>query len=112
MCKCSISYLQITSPIASIFIVLQHNVTAAGGIPLYSPGVRDWAAVFFYSLICIVVHAIIQEYVLDVSMNYFAYKQFLIKIIQDSWYHIYICYHLPCTILNNFYLYKTNAEYC
>ncbi|KAF2903461.1 hypothetical protein ILUMI_02723 [Ignelater luminosus] len=57
--------VQATSPIASIFIALQHNVTEAGEIPLYQPGVKDWAAVFFYSLICIVVHAIIQEYVLD-----------------------------------------------
>lgn len=57
--------VQATSPIASIFITLQHNVTEAGEIPFYSPGIKDWAAVFFYSLICIVIHAIIQEYVLD-----------------------------------------------
>jgi len=58
--------VQATSPIASIFIALQHNVTEAGEIPFfYQPGMKDWAAVFFYSLICIVVHAIIQEYVLD-----------------------------------------------
>lgn len=66
---------QATSPIASVFIALQHNVTEAGEIPLYSPGVKDWAAVFFYSLICIVIHAIIQEYALDVSTfftNYIA----------------------------------------
>ncbi|KAJ8927880.1 hypothetical protein NQ314_019624 [Rhamnusium bicolor] len=53
--------VQATSPIASIFITLQHNVTEAGETPLYSPGVKDWASVFFYSLICIVIHAIIQE---------------------------------------------------
>jgi len=59
--------VQATSPIASIFIALQHNVTefTAGEIPLYRPGMRDWCAVFFYSLICIVIHAILQEYVLD-----------------------------------------------
>jgi hypothetical protein len=44
-------------------------VTEAGEIPLYSPGIKDWAAVFFYSLICIVIHAIIQEYALDVSIQ-------------------------------------------
>lgn len=64
-----------------MFIVLQHNVTAAGETPLYSPGFRDWAAVFFYSLICIVVHAIIQEYVLDVSTNISANK--LLKTEHD-----------------------------
>ncbi|CAH1372630.1 hypothetical protein MTP99_014106 [Tenebrio molitor] len=57
--------VQATSPLASVFIALQHNVTEAGEIPLYSPGIKDWAAVFFYSLICIVIHAIIQEYALD-----------------------------------------------
>ncbi|XP_056648887.1 translocating chain-associated membrane protein 1 [Diorhabda carinulata] len=57
--------VQATSPLASIFITLQHNVTEAGEVPLYSPGVKDWACLFFYSLICIVIHAIIQEYVLD-----------------------------------------------
>ncbi|GLV32140.1 TRAM [Carabus blaptoides fortunei] len=59
--------IQATSPFASIFIALQHNVTefAAGEVPLYQPGMKDWCAVFFYSLICIVIHAILQEYVLD-----------------------------------------------
>jgi len=57
--------VQATSPIASIFIALQHNVTQAGEIPLYTPGAKDWAGIFFYSMICIVLHAIIQEYVLD-----------------------------------------------
>ncbi|XP_023015157.1 translocating chain-associated membrane protein 1 [Leptinotarsa decemlineata] len=57
--------VQATTPIASIFITLQHNVTEAGEVPLFSPGIKDWACVFFYSLICIVIHAIIQEYVLD-----------------------------------------------
>ncbi|XP_018333013.1 translocating chain-associated membrane protein 1 isoform X2 [Agrilus planipennis] len=59
--------IQATSPIASIFIALQHNATsgAVGEIPLYQSGIKDWAAVFFYSLICIVIHAVFQEYVLD-----------------------------------------------
>lgn len=58
---------QATSPLASVFIALQHNVTEPGTIPLYTSGLKDWAAVFFYGLICIVIHAIIQEYGLDVS---------------------------------------------
>ncbi|KAF5272926.1 hypothetical protein FQR65_LT04855 [Abscondita terminalis] len=57
--------MQATSPIASIFIALQHNVTESGERPMYLSGAKDWAAIFFYSLICIVAHAIIQEYVLD-----------------------------------------------
>lgn len=59
--------VQATAPIASIFIALQHNVTefTAGEVPLYQPGLKDGCAVFFYSLICIVIHAILQEYALD-----------------------------------------------
>ncbi|CAH0550321.1 unnamed protein product [Brassicogethes aeneus] len=56
---------QATAPIASIFISLQHNVTEAGEIPLYTSGIKDWGSVAFYSLICVVIHAIIQEYGLD-----------------------------------------------
>ncbi|XP_030751449.1 translocating chain-associated membrane protein 1-like 1 [Sitophilus oryzae] len=58
--------VQATTPLASVFITLHHNVTGDhGDIPLYLPGFKDTAAVFFYSLICIIVHAILQEYVLD-----------------------------------------------
>ena len=61
---------QATSPLASVFIALQHNVTDPSQYPtLYSPGMKDWAGIFFYSLICIVVHAIIQEYFLDVTKS-------------------------------------------
>ncbi|XP_044759622.1 translocating chain-associated membrane protein 1 [Coccinella septempunctata] len=60
--------IKVTSPFASIFIALQHNTTypeTAEEVLLYAPGIKDWAAVFFYSLIVVVVHAIFQEYVLD-----------------------------------------------
>ena len=36
---------------------------------LYSYGFKDLATVFFYMLVAIIIHAIIQEYVLDVSMQ-------------------------------------------
>ena len=35
----------------------------------YTYGIKDMFAVFFYLLICIVVHAVIQEYILDVSIQ-------------------------------------------
>lgn len=58
--------VQATTPLASVFITMQHNITEAGAeVNLYSSGMKDFAAVFFYSLICIVIHAIIQEYILD-----------------------------------------------
>ena len=53
-----------------MFIVAQHNVTQTEEYPaemFYTNGLRDLAAVFFYFLICIVIHAVIQEYILDVS---------------------------------------------
>ena len=57
---------QSTSPLASIFIAMSHNVTEIyEENVLYSYGVKDLALIFFYILISIVVHAIIQEYVLD-----------------------------------------------
>jgi len=56
-----------------MFIAVHHNVTSeqdtaaseALEIIRYTYGWKDACAVFFYFLICIVMHAIIQEYVLD-----------------------------------------------
>ncbi|XP_059484465.1 translocating chain-associated membrane protein 1 [Neocloeon triangulifer] len=66
--------VQVTSPLAYMFIALHHNVTStvqdtSYGVPIevlrYTYGAKDACAVFFYFLICIVMHAIIQEYILD-----------------------------------------------
>merc|ERR1711970_816745 len=64
---------QISSPLASVFIALHHNVSAPVEIQpgvfqdftFYTAGIKDVSAVFFYLLISIVMHAIIQEYLLD-----------------------------------------------
>lgn len=59
---------QYTSPLASVFIAVQHNasdIETAEAPMTYTNGSRDIAGVFFYCLIAIVMHAIIQEYVLD-----------------------------------------------
>merc|ERR1719150_976785 len=65
---------QVTSPLASLFIALHHNVTfpAQEGAPpaitdpvYYTSGFKDIPAIFFYLLIAIVMHQIIQEYLLD-----------------------------------------------
>ena len=39
-------------------------------VTLYTYGLKDMFAVFFYLLICIVIHAVIQEYILDVSLKF------------------------------------------
>jgi len=67
---------QLTSSVASLFIVLHHNATSSDpqtqGLDsepiLYVYGWKDSCAIFFYFLIAIVMHAILQEYVLD-KMN-------------------------------------------
>jgi len=64
---------QVTSPLPSVFIALSHNVSvpvevqpgAFQDFTFYTPGFKDVPAVFFYLLIAIVMHAIIQEYLLD-----------------------------------------------
>ncbi|ROT68423.1 Translocating chain-associated membrane protein 1-like 1 [Penaeus vannamei] len=59
---------QATAPLASVFIAVQHNATdmETTETPMtYTYGNKDLAAVFFYSLISIVMHAIIQPPLLD-----------------------------------------------
>jgi len=64
---------QVSSPLASLFIALHHNVSvptevAPGQIQdvvHYTAGPKDLPAIFFYLLIAIVMHQIIQEYLLD-----------------------------------------------
>jgi len=64
---------QVTSPLASVFIALHHNVSVPievqpgnfMDLTFYSPGIKDIPAIFFYLLIAVVMHAIIQEYLLD-----------------------------------------------
>jgi len=65
---------QVTSPMASLFIALHHNTTLTpsdGAQPnlhepvLYTSGIKDIPAIFFYLLIAIVMHQIVQEYLLD-----------------------------------------------
>ena len=57
-----------------MFVVMSHNVTLGNETSLaegeflpvtYTTGVKDLALVFFYTLICVVMHAVIQEYLLD-----------------------------------------------
>lgn len=62
-----------TSPFSSMFVVMSHNVSISDAdsqsppqpFIQYTTGWKDVPLVFFYSLICIVIHAVIQEYLLD-----------------------------------------------
>lgn len=60
--------VQATSPLASVFLLPGHAVEGtqeAGKTTLYTHGRLDMATAFFYTLIVVVVHAVLQEYVLD-----------------------------------------------
>ncbi|KAL5110573.1 Translocating chain-associated membrane protein 1 [Taenia crassiceps] len=55
---------------ASLFVAMQHNASNEKEVDsmsdvVYTTGRYDLLAVSFYTLICIIVHAVIQEYILD-----------------------------------------------
>merc|ERR1711963_717927 len=87
---------QISSPAASVFIALHHNVTVPTEIQpgvfqdglAYTQGPKDIPAIFFYLLISVVMHAIIQEYLLD-KVNKKLHLSKIFFIIQLS-YWLYI----------------------
>ncbi|XP_048385329.2 translocating chain-associated membrane protein 1 [Stegostoma tigrinum] len=62
---------EVTAKIAVSFVTLQYNVTLpetgekVDQFILYHYGFKDLATVFFYMLVAIILHAILQEYVLD-----------------------------------------------
>lgn len=61
--------IQVTSPWAYMFIAIHHNVTNTTEEPMamvkYTTGWKDACAVFFYFLITIIMHAVLQEYIFD-----------------------------------------------
>ncbi|XP_045528034.1 translocating chain-associated membrane protein 1 [Pieris brassicae] len=84
--------VQSTSPIASLFISLHHNVSGVeptreapkGELFLYESGWKDGCAVFFYSLVCVVMHAIIQEYFLDKISKKFHLSKSRLSALNES----------------------------
>ncbi|XP_060692457.1 translocating chain-associated membrane protein 1-like 1 isoform X1 [Hemiscyllium ocellatum] len=62
---------EITAKFAIMFITVQYNVTYTNvdeeidSINFYEYGFKDLATIFFYMLIAIILHAVIQEYILD-----------------------------------------------
>lgn len=81
-----------TSPFASAFISLHHNVTGEEpsrenplGKPFsYVAGIKDYCAIFFYTLTCIIMHAIIQEYVLDKVSKKLHLSKFKLSLFNES----------------------------
>uniref|UniRef100_A0A8C7QP69 Translocating chain-associated membrane protein n=1 Tax=Oncorhynchus mykiss TaxID=8022 RepID=A0A8C7QP69_ONCMY len=64
---------EVTSKVAVLFITVQYNFTISANEGLseesvvnhFHHGLKDLATIFFYMLVAIIIHAIIQEYVLD-----------------------------------------------
>jgi hypothetical protein len=83
---------QVSAPLASLFVAPAYNLTeidySAKAAPvLYTYGLRDISLTFFYTLSVIIFHAVIQEYVLDVSANFTNFNllnfiNFIFKIFQ------------------------------
>ena len=55
---------QISTPLSSVFIMPAHQIADS---TLLDYGLQDLGLVIFYTLAVIVFHAVVQEYVLDVS---------------------------------------------
>lgn len=95
--------LQVTSPWAYTFIVIHHNISTATTDDLtlpqkYTTGWKDACAVFFYFLITIIVHAVFQEYIFDVSIH----LSNLLYIEKD--FYIIKCYSIPCRKYQNVFI--------
>ncbi|CAG9117604.1 unnamed protein product [Plutella xylostella] len=84
--------VQSTSPIASLFITLHHNVSGVepsrenpkGETFFYEAGWKDVCPVFFYALVCIVMHAILQEYFLDKISKKFHLSKSRLSALNES----------------------------
>jgi len=57
--------VQATAPIAQVFVAPQYNTTVEGQPTTFTNGKADLATIAFYTICCIVAHAILQEYILD-----------------------------------------------
>lgn len=65
---------QVSTPLASTFIVPKHNLTEMNATApptsaIYSTGPKDLCLLVFYTIVAVIFHAIIQEYVLDKLMR-------------------------------------------
>ncbi|XP_014471135.1 PREDICTED: translocating chain-associated membrane protein 1 [Dinoponera quadriceps] len=81
--------VQVTSPWAYTFIAMHHNVTNPIEDPTvvlkYTTGWKDACAVFFYFLITIIMHAVLQEYIFDkISKRLHLSKAKLFKFNESS----------------------------
>ncbi|KAK7574126.1 hypothetical protein V9T40_011317 [Parthenolecanium corni] len=55
----------LTSSVCNLFVVLQYASEVSERVIAYGIGLKDICTIFFYSLVCIVLHAVHQEYILS-----------------------------------------------
>lgn len=63
-------FFQISTPMSALFVMPQYNETITlpnNPIPqtYYRSGIWDWPSIFFYTIVWITVHCVLQEYLLD-----------------------------------------------
>lgn len=81
-----------TAPIASTFLSLHHNVSGVeasyefpSGKPFtYMAGLKDYCAIFFYTLATIIIHALIQEFLLDRISKKLHLSKYKLALFNDS----------------------------
>lgn len=81
-----------TAQFSNAFISLSHNVSGENpsreqptGKPFtYMAGIKDYCAIFFYTLTCIIMHAIIQEFVLDKISKKLHLSKFKLSLFNES----------------------------
>lgn len=73
----------------SFFIVVDEKIEP---VNLYQYGPKDMATVFFYLLIAVILHALIQEYILDVSTSTFKLTVLEQVTIKTD----FACCNFPC----------------
>ncbi|CDS42288.1 translocation associated membrane protein [Echinococcus multilocularis] len=97
---------------ASLFVAMQHNasnerVDSMSDV-LYTTGRYDLLAVFFYTLICIIVHAVIQEYILDKMSKKLHLPRFMQSKFNESgqllFFYVFSVYWAVYALINERFL--------
>ncbi|KAL5961272.1 Translocating chain-associated membrane protein 1-like 1, partial [Taenia solium] len=98
---------------ASLFVAMQHNASNEKEVDsmsdvVYTMGRYDLLAVFFYTLICIIVHAVIQEYILDKMSKRLHLPRFMQSKFNESgqllFFYVFSVYWAVYALINERFL--------
>jgi translocating chain-associated membrane protein 1 len=104
---------QISTPLASTFIVPKHNLTEMNSTSPataveYSNGSKDFCLLLFYTIVAVIFHAIIQEYVLDKLMKRIRLSKTKANKFNES--GQLLAFYL-CSIITSFYIFRDNSYF-